>query len=87
MPLVLVLAGFVLLLLGGEFLVRGAVGLARTLGVSPLVIGLTIIAYGTSAPELVVSLRAALEGSPDIAVALLAGVVMAAFWEDAAADT
>ena len=53
-------AGFVLLLIGAEFLVRGAVALARRLNISPMVIGMTIVAYGTTAPELVVSLEAAL---------------------------
>lgn len=66
-------AGFALLLGGGEFLVRGAVGLARGLGVSPLVIGLTVVAFGTSAPELVVSLQAALGGHPDIVLGNVVG--------------
>ena len=56
-------AGFVLLLFGAEFLVRGAVALARRLKVSPMVIGMTIVAYGTTAPELVVSLQAAIDGA------------------------
>ncbi len=64
----LVAAGLLLLLGGGDVLVRGAVGLAQRLGVSPLVIGLTIVAYGTSAPELFVSLDALLYGAPGIAV-------------------
>lgn len=62
-----------LLLFGGEFLVRGAVALADRLGVSHLVIGLTVVAAGTSAPELVVCLIAALEGSPGIAVGNVIG--------------
>ena len=66
-------AGFALLLGGGELLVRGAVGLARGLGVSPLVIGLTVVAFGTSAPELVVSLQAALGGHPDIVLGNVVG--------------
>ncbi len=56
-----------LLLLGGETLVRSAVALARRLRVSPLLIGATVIAFGTSMPELVVTLQAALRGSPGIA--------------------
>ena len=64
----LVIAGFILLLGGGDALVRGAVGLAERLGVSPLVIGLTVVAYGTSAPELFVSLDALLSGAPGITV-------------------
>ncbi|MHA1599268.1 MAG: calcium/sodium antiporter [Alphaproteobacteria bacterium] len=63
-----VVAGFVLLLGGGDALVRGAVALAERLGVSPLVIGLTIVAYGTSAPELFVSLDALLSGAPGITI-------------------
>ena len=67
MQYILVAAGLGLLLFGGEMLVRGAVDLARRLGVSPLVIGLTIVAYGTGAPELLVSLEASIAGSPGIA--------------------
>ncbi len=66
-------AGFILLLLGAEFLVRGAVALARRLEVSPMVIGMTIVAYGTTAPELVVSLEAALSDVPGIAVGNVIG--------------
>lgn len=62
-----------LLLFGGEYLVRGAVALADRLGVSHLVIGLTVVAAGTSAPELMVGLIAALEGSPGIAVGNVIG--------------
>ena len=68
-----VAGGLLLLLFGGEFLVRGAVALADRLGVSHLVIGLTVVAAGTSAPELVVCLIAALEGSPGIAVGNVIG--------------
>ena len=67
------LGGFVLLILGGEFLVRGAVRIAERLGVSPLVIGLTLVGFGTSTPELVTSLRAALAGSPGIAYGNIVG--------------
>ncbi len=70
---VMVAGGLALLLAGGEFLVRGAVGLACALGVSPLVIGLTVVAFGTSAPELVVSLQAALGGHPDIVLSNVVG--------------
>ena len=68
-----VAAGLALLLLGGDILVRGAVTLARRLGVSPLVIGLTIVAYGTSAPELLVSLEAHLSGASGIAIGNVVG--------------
>ncbi len=67
------LAGFVLLILGGELLVRGAVRVAERLGVSPLVIGLTLVGFGTSTPELVTSVRAALAGSPGIAYGNIVG--------------
>ena len=61
------IGGFVLLFLGGEALVRGAVSLAQRLHVSPLLIGATVVAFGTSMPELVVTLQAALRGSSGIA--------------------
>jgi len=63
----LVIAGLVLLLIGGELLVRGAVGLAEKAGVSALVIGLVIVGFGTSMPELVTSVEAAMAGAPAIA--------------------
>lgn len=65
--------GLVALLVGGDFLVRGAVGVARRFGVSPLVIGLTLVGFGTSAPELVTSLSAALAGAPAIALGNVVG--------------
>ena len=67
------LAGGVLLYLGAEWLIGGASGLARRLGVTPLVIGLTVVAYGTSAPEGVVSSAAALEGSAALAIGNVVG--------------
>jgi cation:H+ antiporter len=70
---VLLLAGFVGLFIGGDALVRGAVGIARTLGLSPLVIGLTVVGFGTSTPELLVSADAALRGVPDIALGNVIG--------------
>ncbi len=73
MSFVETIAGLIMLLFGAEFLVRGAVALARRLKVSPMVIGLTIVAYGTTAPELVVSLKAALIGAPGIAVGNVVG--------------
>ncbi|TWU45159.1 Inner membrane protein YrbG [Novipirellula aureliae] len=65
--------GLVLLVAGGEFLVRGAVALASALHISPLVIGLTVVAFGTSAPELGVSLQAAFAGSADVAIGNVVG--------------
>lgn len=67
------LGGLALLIVGGELLVRGAVQVAERLGVSPLVIGLTLVGFGTSAPELVVSVQAALSGSPGIAYGNIVG--------------
>ena len=68
-----VFAGFVLLVGAAEILVRGAVSLADRFGISPLVIGMTVVAIGTSAPELVVSLSAVFEGSSGLAVGNLVG--------------
>ncbi len=62
------IGGFILLFVSGELLVRGAVSTASALRISPLIIGLTIIAFGTSAPELTVSIQAGLAGKPDIAL-------------------
>ena len=73
MDLVWLAAGLGLLVLGAEGLVRGGVGLARRLGVSPLLVGVTVVAWGTSTPELVVSVEAALEGLGGIAVGNVVG--------------
>ena len=69
----LVLSGFALLIAGGEVMVRGAVTIARYLNVPPIVVGLTIVAVGTSAPELSVSIDAVLRGAPDIATGNVVG--------------
>ena len=69
----LIIAGFALLLFGGEAVVRGSVALAQRLGVSPLIVGLTIVGFGTSLPEMVVSVNAALVGSPGLAVGNVVG--------------
>ncbi|HIO72792.1 MAG TPA: sodium:calcium antiporter, partial [Flavobacteriales bacterium] len=66
-------AGGLLLFLGGDSVVRGGSKLARLWGISPLVVGLTIIAFGTSLPELLVSLLAALRGKGAIAVGNVIG--------------
>ncbi|MEZ5961054.1 MAG: calcium/sodium antiporter [Hyphomonadaceae bacterium] len=65
--------GLALLALGGELVVRGAVGVARKFGLSELLIGLTLVGFGTSAPELAASIQAALSGSPAIAVGNVVG--------------
>ena len=65
--------GVALLYFGAEYLIRGGVAIAKKLGVSPLLIGLTLVAFGTSAPELVVSIQAALSDSGDIAVGNVVG--------------
>lgn len=67
------IAGLVLLVAGGELLVRGAVQAAERIGISPLVIGLTLVGFGTSMPELVTSVQAGLSGSPGIAYGNVVG--------------
>ena len=71
--LILFFVGFVLLIKGADYLVTGASSLAYKLGVAPLVIGLTIVAFGTSAPELIVNLFASFNGSADIAIGNILG--------------
>ena len=63
----LLILGLTVLVIGAESLVKGASGLALSFKISPLVVGLTIVAFGTSAPELFVSIKSALEGHPDLA--------------------
>jgi len=67
------IGGLVVLIVAGDVLVRGAVSIAEKLGIPTLVIGLTIVAFGTSAPELVISLGAALDGLPGIAIGNVVG--------------
>mgnify|MGYP002623908258 CR=1 FL=1 len=67
------LGGLVILTLGAEVLVRSASALAAAARISPLVIGLTVVAYGTSTPELVVSLQSSLRGQSDIALGNVLG--------------
>lgn len=71
--LTLVAAGLALLFLGGEGLVRGSVALAERLGISKLIIGLVIVGFGTSTPELLVSVNAAIDGAPEIALGNVVG--------------
>lgn len=73
MTVLLTLAGFALLLLGGEVVVRGAIRLAPRLGISALMVGIVIVGFGTALPELAVSIDAALSGSPGLAVGNVIG--------------
>jgi cation:H+ antiporter len=73
LAIIYLLAGLVLLYFGAEGLVRGSASLALRLGLSPLVVGLTVVAFGTSTPELMVSLKAALAGQADISVGNVVG--------------
>lgn len=73
LSVILVCAGLALLIIGGDLLVRGAVNIAQALGFSPLIIGLTIVGFGTSTPELVTSVRAALADTPGIAYGNIVG--------------
>lgn len=75
----LILAGIILLLFGGDFLVRGGAALARLWRLPPLLVGLTIIAFGTSAPELLVSVQSVLTGAPGLAVGNIIGSNIANF--------
>ena len=73
MDYLFVALGLVGLFLGGDALVRGAVGIARRLAMPPLLIGLTVVGFGTSMPELLVSAQAALSGSPSLAIGNIVG--------------
>jgi len=73
MAYIQVVAGLVLLVVAGDYLVRGSVSLARRAGVSKLIIGLTIVAFGTSAPELVVGVDAVLNDAPTLALGNVVG--------------
>lgn len=73
MAYILLLVGFVLLIKGADYFVQGASGIARLLRVPPILIGLTIVAFGTSSPEATVSIIAALEGSAGVAVGNVVG--------------
>jgi len=73
MTLLIFVAGLLALIAGAEVLVRGASKLALSFGISPLVVGLTVVAFGTSSPEIAVSLGAVLDGRTDIAVGNVVG--------------
>lgn len=73
LTLVLFVVGLGILIGGAELLVRSASSLALVLGISPLVVGLTVVAFGTSAPEVAVTVQSALAGQPDLAVGNVVG--------------
>jgi len=73
LAIILLLVGLGILILGGEALVRGSASMARKMGVKPLVIGLTVVAFGTSMPELVVNIFSAIRGTADIAIGNVIG--------------
>ena len=68
-----IIGGIIGLFVGAESLVRGSSSLALQMGISPLVVGLTVVAFATSSPELIVSIKAALEGNPGIVVGNVVG--------------
>lgn len=72
-PILLLVVGLVLLVFSAEFLVKGAARLATSIGISPLVVGLTVVAFGTSAPELAVSVMSAFKGQADLALGNVVG--------------
>ncbi len=73
LPIVLSVIGLAILILGAELLVRGASSLALRFGISPLVVGLTVVAFGTSSPELAISLQSALAGKSDLTMGNVVG--------------
>ena len=72
-PLTLFVLGILLLIKGADWLVDGASGLAKRLGISDLTIGLTVVAFGTSMPELVVSIMSSMQGATDLAIGIVVG--------------
>lgn len=73
MPIIFVLVGLTLLVGAGDLLIRGSVAVASRLGVSTLVVGLTVVAFGTSAPELLVGIDAVMKGAPTLAIGNVVG--------------
>lgn len=73
MPLVYLIGGFILLIKGADWLVEGASSIAKRMGLSDLMIGLTVVSFGTSAPELIVNIVASFQGSADIAIGNIVG--------------
>ncbi|HBY02235.1 MAG TPA: sodium:proton exchanger [Rikenellaceae bacterium] len=73
LPYLLLLAGFAVLIVGADYLVKGASSIAKKFNVSDLIIGLTVVSFGTSAPELAVNISAGLNGSPGMAIGNVVG--------------
>lgn len=73
MDYILIVTGLLLLFAGGESLVRGSVAISQRLGISAILIGVVVVGFGTSAPELLVSIKASLAGQPDIALGNVVG--------------
>jgi cation:H+ antiporter len=73
LPILFLIVGLVILIFGGELFVKGAASMARKLNVSTIVIGLTVVAFGTSAPELIVNIFSAVQGASDIAIGNVLG--------------
>ncbi|MHA1127394.1 MAG: calcium/sodium antiporter [Alphaproteobacteria bacterium] len=73
MDMMLIIAGLVILLVAGDFLVKGAVSLSLRLGIPALIVSFTIVGFGTSAPELLIAIQSALEGAPGIALGNVVG--------------
>lgn len=73
LSILLLILGLVILVFSGDFLVKGAVGIAKKFHLSPLVIGMTVVSFGTSAPELFVSIKAAADGVPELAIGNVVG--------------
>ncbi|MBU0596853.1 calcium/sodium antiporter [Patescibacteria group bacterium] len=77
LPIILLIIGLVILIAGAEYMVRSASSMAKKLGISSIVIGLTVVAFGTSAPELVVNLISSVKGTTDLAIGNIVGSNMA----------
>lgn len=73
MDFILIIAGLVLLVLGGDWLLKSAVGMSLRLNISKIIIGMTVVSFATSAPELIVSIKSAMAGFPDIALGNVIG--------------
>ncbi len=73
MEFVYIVLGLILLILGGNWLLKAAVGLSLKLNIPKIVIGMTVVSFATSAPELIVSIKSALDGFPDLALGNVVG--------------